>query len=162
MKNLKIFYIFLILFFADNLFSQVSYTDATQEYTENLSIDLYALSADFYVGYREIPRKEFRKIIRKNYDAHRTYLSGVKLRTIGTTTALGSIAFFSFGGIPSFYTGEDKWIIPTSIVTLLVGVLMNSVGRSKLKKSVDVFNQVYDYGWKIEATENGVGLVLSF
>ena len=162
MKHLKLLSILLILLFNHNLFSQVSIKEETPEYRENLSLDLYAFSADFYLGYKEIRRKDFRKLIRQNPSAHRVYLSGVRIRTLGAILGSSSVIVIGTTFGLTAYGLIDRWVLPTSIATLAIGGIFYSIGRSKLRKSVDIYNQVNEYGFKIGVTGNGVGLVLNF
>ncbi len=162
MKYLKLLSIPLILFFNHNLLSQVSFQEATPEYKENLSLDLYVFSADFYVGYKEIRRKDFRKIIKKNPIAHRAYLSGVRIRTFGAILGSSSVMVIGTTFGLTAYGLIDRWVLPTSIATLAVGGIFYSIGRSRLRKSVEIYNQKNDYGFKFGFNENGVGVVLNF
>ena len=162
MNYLKLFFILIILIFNHNLFSQISSNEEPLDYSQNLDIDLYVFSADFYFGYKEINRRNFRNIIKQNPAAHRMYLNGVKLRTFGAILGSSSVVVIGIIFVPTAYGVAERWVLPTSLASMAVGGIFYSIGRSKLKKSVEIYNQENNFGFKFGVTQNGVGVVLSF
>lgn len=162
MENLKLFFILLILLFANNLFSQTFYSDVMQEQDKDLKVVLYMFSSDFYFDNKEISKKKFEDLIRGLPSAQRDYVNGTNLRTFGNIIGVSSGIVFGYCLSLGVYNLGNRGLLGGSAALFLTGVIMDTRGRTLLKKSVATYNEYSGIGLNIGLTKNGVGIVLNF
>ncbi len=136
------------------LFTVLSFS---QEKTNTKLLDI---SSGYFLGNKELSKKEFKNILSQNDKAYKEFKSGKTIQTTGIIIATASAIYLGVGiGSDSI---ETEGYIGGGL-GLVGGLLAIIVGKSMINKSVKTYNNsVKEVTFTLETVPNGLGLAINF
>lgn len=129
----------------------------SQTSTDNEFLDI---SSGYFLGNKEISRKEFKQILSSNEKAYKEYKSGKIIQTTGTVIGAASAIYLGVG-IGSDNIDTEGYIVGG--LGLVGGLLAIVGGKSMINKSVKTYNNsIKQITFKLDTTAQGIGLTINF
>lgn len=129
-----------------------------------LKIDFKSFSTKYYEGDGKISKKEFINKIESNPVAYNQYNLGKNLNTVGNV--IGIPAGLVFGYSVGTWIGgggePDGTVLAVSGICWGGAIVLNFVGRAKIRNAIDTYNTSSNLGLNFNINENGMGIVLQF
>jgi hypothetical protein len=131
---------------------------------EYLKIDFKTFGTKYYKGDKKISKREFISKIEANPVAYNQYSLGKNLNTAGNVIGIPAGIVFGYN-IGTWIGGGEQ---PNGAVLAVSGIcwggaiVLNYVGRSKIRNSIDTYNTSDKFGLNLNINQNGIGLALTF
>ncbi len=142
-----------------NTFSQTSESYSKQN--EKLGINYGLLKTNYYSNQLEIEKKEFKSILFTNEEAKSLYKKGKTYSTFGYIIGTPSLILLLVQ-LGDFQNNPPiTEVLVGSIIGTTGGFLLDYIGRTKVKKSISIYNNEI-INTTLNIKPNGVGLALNF
>ncbi|MDR6299916.1 hypothetical protein [Mesonia maritima] len=128
---------------------------------EKLGREELDISSGYFIGNKEVPKREFKNVLSTNEKAYKEFKRGKFYNTTGIIVGTASTVYLGI----TIGSGED---VETEEYVggglgLLGGLLLIIGGKSLINKSVETYNSsLEEVTFQLGATKDGIGLTVNF